>query len=154
MRPYPNPYDKKPKVTRQCPVCNHPFETNHPQKLYCSPECVKRTKDWMRGDWSRSPLATGTTGAISELKVCIDLLTKGYEVFRSVSPCCSCDVAVLRDGKLLRVEVTTGYMNPKTQHVIHCGKKATSPKYDILAVVVREGIIYTPELPSPVQSAS
>ena len=59
--------------------------------------------------YSGSGLSTGTVGAISELVVAADLLTMGYEVFRSLSPACSWDLAVLKDGKLLRIEVRTGY---------------------------------------------
>lgn len=78
---------------------------------------------------------SGTTGAIAELIVCADLLKRGFEVFRSVSPSCSCDLAIMKDKKLVRVEVTTGYVT--------AGGKITHPKqpqhfhkFDLLAVYV------------------
>ena len=41
----------------------------------------------------------GTTGAIAELVVATDLLGRGYEVFRALSPSCSGDLAVLKNGE-------------------------------------------------------
>lgn len=92
-------------------------------------------------------LPTGTAGTISELLVGVDLLKRGYEVFRALSPSCSCDLSILKDGCLLRVEVKTGYRNGATGNVI-----TTTPKdrdhFDIFAIVIRgEEIIYEPELP-------
>ena len=54
----------------------------------------------------------GTTGAISELKVCVDLMAKGYHIFRSESPCCPCDLVALKNGITLTVEVRTIARNP------------------------------------------
>ena len=90
-------------------------------------------------------MATGTTGAISELRVCVDLLARGYEVFRSVSQSCSCDIAVLKDGRLFRIEVTTGYENPHTGTLSYSPHKTEN--YDVIAVVLPEDIVFKPELP-------
>lgn len=83
---------------------------------------------------------TSATGAISELLVCADLYRHGYEVFRALCMCCSCDLVVLKYGKLLRVEVKTGGLNEN-------GKRSTLPlpdssKYDLLCVVYPDGIYY------------
>lgn len=88
-------------------------------------------------------LPTSTVGAISELRAASDLLGKGYHVFRALSPACPCDIAVLRDGKLLRIEVKTGYRTAT-------GKLYKSPahnnEFDILAMVLPDEIIYEPPL--------
>jgi hypothetical protein len=78
-------------------------------------------------------------GASSELLVCADLLLKGFEVFRSVSTNCSCDIVALKNGKLLRVESKT---------VADKGKipSADKAKFDILAVVTDGGVTYHPAL--------
>lgn len=39
------------------------------------------------------------------------LLRQGYEVFRSVSPNCTCDLIACRDGETLRVEVRVGRLS-------------------------------------------
>jgi Holliday junction resolvase-like predicted endonuclease len=82
----------------------------------------------------RSPLrylSRGNTGAVSELVVCADLLKKGYEVFRSVSPSSSCDLIVLKDGKTLTIEVRTGCVNSDGTH-----RYSGRVKASVLAVVV------------------
>jgi hypothetical protein len=85
----------------------------------------------------------GTTGAVHELMVAVDLVVRGYEVFRAVSPSCSCDLIALKGGKALRVEVKTGYLNAAGRAV--CSGNTPS-KYDLLAVVTTTEIQYTPSL--------
>lgn len=93
----------------------------------------------------RQGLSTGAVGAISELIATIDLMQRGYEVFRAVSPACSCDLAALRDGKLTRVEVRTGtrYM---TGSVSYSLAESEKHRHDVLAVVVDGEVTYTPDL--------
>jgi hypothetical protein len=93
-------------------------------------------------------LASATVGALGELLVAADLLIRGYEVFRAISPSCSCDLAILKDGKLLRVEVRTGYRTTVDPDAIAIGKKQGTHRADILAVVVHSPtrIRYEPEL--------
>jgi hypothetical protein len=91
----------------------------------------------------RPVLSSGTTGAIHEYLVTVDLLKKGYHVFRATSPSCECDLAILKDKVLSRVEVTTG--NRTTTGKLYYPRHP-SHLYDILAIVVNsEGIIYVPE---------
>ncbi len=50
----------------------------------------------------------GNRGAANELMVCTDLLTRGAEVFRSVSQHASCDIIAIwpeEGGRLERIEV-------------------------------------------------
>ena len=91
------------------------------------------------------PLAVGTVGAIHELAVSADLLRRGYAVFRALSPSCSCDLVIMKNGVLQRVEVTSG-RHTKTK--IEWLPKDPA-KFDLLAVVTRDGQIhYTPEVPA------
>ncbi len=48
---------------------------------------------------------TVNKGVISELRVEVDLLSKGYHVFRSESPGCPCDIVAIRNGECIKVEV-------------------------------------------------
>jgi hypothetical protein len=88
-------------------------------------------------------MPTGVTGAISELIVCADLLRRGFAVFRAVAQSCPCDIAVLKEGKVLRIEVTTGTLSPmgKLMFAPH-----NSENYDVLAIVVNGTITYKPEV--------
>lgn len=112
-------------VEREVFPHGHPIDVNSPIKViciqcgrqvlrrgakFCSAAC-QRKRYFAKMGILGTGLPTGTTGAISELVICCDLLRRGYEVFRSVSPSCSCDLAVLKDGKLLRIEVKSVHLN-------------------------------------------
>lgn len=89
-------------------------------------------------------LSKSQIGAASELMVAADLLSKGYEVFRSVSACGTCDLVILKDDKFSRVEVKTGY---ETGSGAVKGAQVRHPT-DILATCIPEEyrIVYTGEL--------
>jgi len=82
----------------------------------------------------KSPLGTAIIGAIGEYLVIADLLEKGYEVFYAATRTSSCDLVILNNGLLRRVEVKVN-------------QQAVFPRADILALVTSEGIIYQPDLP-------
>lgn len=91
-----------------------------------------------------SGLPTGTTGAIGELRVAVDLMQRGFEVFRAISPSCSCDLAVLHAGGLLRIEVRTGYKNKSTGKIV-TNTPRNPDRYDVHAIVVGDSVTYIPE---------
>lgn len=68
-------------------------------------------------------------------------------MFRALSPSCVCDLAVLKDAQLLRVEVTSGVLSAHGT-LMHPGKVAD--KFDLLAIYVgsEDRIIYKPDLES------
>jgi len=122
----------------KCIVCG--IETNGARgQKFCSDKC---RAEYMGKRSSWKGLATGTVGAIQELRVSVDLLSKGYEVFRALSPSCSCDLLALKDKKLVKIEVRTAYENKIG--------KLTYPKERIkaehLALALPNRIIYEPEL--------
>lgn len=123
--------------------CAKPFKSCHPHKLYCSRRCRYNAakKDFLP---IYPTLSTGTAGAIGELRVATDLLVKGFEVFRAVSPSCSCDLVTLFQGKPRRVEVRTGHYGKN--RIIYCAKPIDTGRYDILAIVLPDNIIYRPDL--------
>lgn len=127
----------------KCHTCGKPLVAKYgrgwPRK-YCSRNC--RTRAYTQ--WKRLPFASGTVGTIGELLVSADLLVKGFAVFRALSPNCPCDLAVLEQGQLLRVEVTKGTR-------ARSGKLIYSPhdskRFDLMAVWCENGqIVYMPEL--------
>lgn len=122
---------------RSCLNCKKVFYSSVHNQKYCSKICCDErsaAKDG-GGIGRRYGLTTGQVGALSELIVCADLIRKGYEVFRAVSQHCSCDLTILKDGKLQRVEVRTGYR-------LRSGKASSLPttkdqgRYDLFAIVV------------------
>lgn len=50
---------------------------------------------------------TRLMGGLSELRATIHLLQLGYEVFRAVTDCASCDLIAHREGFLWKIEVRT-----------------------------------------------
>lgn len=124
-----------------CGVCKKGYQKTYGNK-YCSEECRQINIDSRKTD--HYDLSPGTIGAINELKVCVDLMIKGFNVFRCMSPNSPHDLIISKDKELLKVEVTTGtrYINGNIQH---------SPKnhhdFDVLAIVVFPGdIIYRPDI--------
>ena len=140
-------------VIQICRTCNNgiPFTRlkRHPNTKTCSKICSElywKTRysehNFGLGD---NKLVAGTVGVIQELRVATDLLIKQYEVFHAFSPSCSCDLAILKNGQLLRVEVTTVHYSASGK-LLRARKK--DKLFDILALVFRDGrIIYQPELP-------
>ena len=134
-------------TTKLCPWCKDRFPAASRKKnaIYCSVKCGRLAYSKASGVYGHYPgMAPGTTGAIGELRVSVDLLIRGYEVFRALSPATSCDIAILKSGALLRVEVRTGYRNLKTGKILFCGARAG--RADVTAVVLPDEILYVPPL--------
>ena len=128
----------------KCP-CGVSFKTRRPNQKFHSVPCQTTHYNKSLGCQSAYPgISTGTVGAISELRVSVDLLAKGYEVFRALSPSCSCDLAVMKDSKLLRIEVRTAYRG-KSNNII---TRRSRFKADHFALVLPSEIVYEPELPA------
>jgi hypothetical protein len=112
---------------------------------WCDPSCANEyRKKLYAGQNTIWNIASGTVGAINELRVSVDLLVKGYAVFRALSPACPCDLVVLYDGRVFRVEVTTGHRSVGGN--IQYPKKDNT-RYDVLAVVVQDAIVYSTDVP-------
>ena len=88
-----------------------------------------------------SNVSVGTKGAIGEYAVCVDLLRQGWEVFKAVSPSCSCDLIIQNKDGAKRVEVRTGRTN--LYGTVNTVRKH---KADVLAIVLRDKIVYEPPL--------
>lgn len=130
-------------TSRICKGCPKLFIPSSPRQFFHSRACSDAFSEASTGR-SAIKLSSGTRGTIGELLVAADLLGKGFAVFRALSPSCACDLAILKDSKLVRVEVTTASL-------LQNGKPAYSKhdpaKYDVLALVFHNGkIIYEPEL--------
>lgn len=121
----------------KCETCGDLFVGNRKDAKFCSSKCRAGK---MAGEFKG--ISMGTVGALNELRVCVDLLSKGYDVFRSVSPNCPCDLVAAKNGRLLRVEVRTVR---GTDEKIYLTKPDPS-RYDILAMVLPSKILYQTNL--------
>lgn len=128
-----------------CLQCQRPIDADKRKHAkYCSKHC--RSKHYgERIGIIGTGLAPATTGALAELLISADLLKRGYEVFRALSPSCSCDLMVLKDGKTIRVEVKTAYRNKISGNIMRSPVKPGA--FDLVAMVIGGiEILYTPEL--------
>jgi hypothetical protein len=97
-------------------------------------------------------MVTGHRGAASELYAAADLIERGYEVFRAVSPAAKADLLIEKpDGSVERIQVRTGKrhkgINNKGTRLTYDNKG----KYDRLAVVIptEARILYIPPFEDP-----
>lgn len=140
-------YSKK----RKCKNCQKELPSN--RWAYCSHECRVEflRKKYIDQNYKEVNPYRGkntiVTGAISELRVAIDLMTKGYDVFRAISPSCPCDLAILKNGKLLRIEVRTATRSSTGKIYKTRSNNDHSENIDLFADVLPDTIFYTPQLP-------
>src|SRR5436190_19825132 len=99
-------------------TCGKPIPASRVRRRarFCTNECRKQ---WWRREYRKlnltKTLPAPTTSVIAELTVALELMQRGYEVFRSLSSASRCDLAVLMKKKLYRVEVRTAYLSPGGQ---------------------------------------
>ena len=141
-------YKPRKRTRKVCDGCQKVYYGARDDQKYCSSVCSSRSEYRRKiGENKNLDIPCSSLGALSELRVCADLLYKGYHVFRSVSPACPCDLVIIYKDKLYRVEVTTAVVT--TQGDFRHGKKdRDKEKYDILVFVLKTGEIhYEPGLP-------
>ena len=124
-----------------CKNCLASFDPKPSHKKFCCHACYMK---WYNNLKFREPpyttvLPTATVGALGELVVASDLLKRGFHVFRSLSPACPCDLAILAEQSVLvRIEVRT--VRRHRSGKLHLSRN--NIKADVLAkVVFGEGII-------------
>lgn len=137
-----------------CAQCGTAFDApvkprGSPQR-YCSSACAKRDYAQRRHPLvNATGLPTSTVGAMHEMVVATDLMRRGYHVFRALSPSAPCDLAILKDTRLIRVEVRTGQRRLDGTITCHVQPKDIG-RSDILAIVLNgeNAVTYRPDLPS------
>lgn len=126
-----------------CIRCNEPIPDarrrgrNRERLMYCSTRCAAGS----RRVTTRLDLPPATVGAVSELVASADLMRQGFAVFRAMSPACSCDLLILCDGIVQRVEVRTGQrlVNGNFSFPL---RHTDAGRFDILAVVIENTDVY------------
>lgn len=128
---------KAETLLRQCMIETFPLRAKAPDA---------RSKDIERfvaehADISAGIILRSAVGAASELLVCVDLMNRGYEVFRALCPHASVDLLAMKDGAVYKVQVKTGKLTNRSRLLISL--RHDIGRYDLLAVVVRDhGIFY------------
>ena len=122
---------------RICKNCGKEFSYYIAAQKYCNVNCRKKPNQAQYPGINRT-----NAGAVSELLVCADLLKKGFEVFRSVSPVASCDLIVKKNNIIYDVEVKS--FSPNTDNGIKLLYSQIRAKW--LAYVDKGKINYYPDL--------
>jgi hypothetical protein len=124
---------------RACDGCGKMFAPVSSRHRFHSWQCQRATLRTLPGE----KRATGETGAISELAASVDLMIRGYEVFRALSPHASCDLIAISPGSLLRIEVRSarigkhgGLSFPKSDR-----SRDGLPAFDHYAIVTYDGTV-------------
>ena len=130
---------------RNCPHCNASFifPNNKRKKTYCSDECCKAASAARHGVKRYTGiLDTGTVGAMNELRVCADLMRRGFDVYRAQAPRSKADLVIVRDCKCYLVAVKTA------QRSVYTGKiwvPREQNRHDIFAMAFPDEIVYHDE---------
>ena len=95
--------------TKACSVCSKQYYGRE-NSVTCSHICREERFKKKFGRYSDKSIPSGTVGAMSELAVSMDLMKKGYSVFRALSPACFCDVIAVKGEQVLKIEIRTGYI--------------------------------------------
>lgn len=136
-------------MTATCMHCGQTMAAPAKHQRFCSKECRTKARQQQYGkelDFKQGLRPASTTGAISELTAAADLLRRGYHVFRSVAPNSPCDLVILKDDRLQKVEVTTGSRTGFGK-LCYPGKTGSNYSFDVLAVVEHDGkVTYLPLL--------
>lgn len=132
---------------KQCIECGvgfapHPMSSNKQggfTQKYCSNKC--RTEK-LSSPW-RGILSTSNVGAMAEILVCADLLSRQYEVYRNVSPNGINDVVAYKEGQYYGIDVKSGY---RKNDKLYPYSKNYKSDYRAIVIHRTKEIIYQPEL--------
>jgi hypothetical protein len=127
--------------TKKCKNCGENIRvTERSTRVFCSEDCRRAGayEDKTLG------LSAGTVGAYSELIASADLLRRGYEVYRAVSPTCSSDLVAIKDGKRLTIEVRTARRS--RTGTLHYSTRSFRSDHYALVEVAASKVTYEPPL--------
>lgn len=131
------------KHNKVCRLCKEPFKGWWNQKT--CPVCLRERRIKLKpaAEACKPRLATATVGTIAELKVAVDLMSRGFDVFRAMSPASPCDLMAMKEGRQFDIEVRTAVRNPVTGKIY---RHLKGVKAMWIAHVIGDEIIYEPEL--------
>ena len=125
-----------------CIVCGKLARSVSGKVEFCSSEC--REIHYFGNDPEKG-LGVSLIGPIHEYQVTVDLLRRGWHVYKSVTHTGPVDLIASKKGILLKVEVTKAKRNKVTGKVTFSPHNET--KYDVLALSFSDGKVeYIPEL--------
>ena len=131
------------KICTHCGKSYKSSPTRGGVQKYCSKKCQLA---FVYGNGVLpNKIPPGTVGALSELIASADLMRKGFEVYRALSPASSCDVLAIKGKKVFTFEVRTGYKSTDGKRIT---VNRTNQRAENLIIVIRgtNEIVYEPEI--------
>lgn len=129
----------------ECRECGQPIQSARAQKKqvrFCSDEC--RGKFWRKQKGSGAlGVSSQTVAEIHRLLAAADLMKRGYQVFRALSPDYDCAFVVSVAGQWRLVGVRVGYAGEGGAVPLN---KPPEGAFDLLAIVTSLGVFYQPPL--------
>lgn len=141
---------RRPKTTRETKVClydvcSRSFMQRDNRHIFCTKSCSNNYHKKEKNGVKDTFLSKGSIGAVGELRVATELLSKGFDVFRAVSQSATCDLIAVKDNRMIRLEVRTGSYTVDGR-VNFPKKKKDTGRSEHYAVVLPDKIQYIPEL--------
>jgi len=129
-------------ATRNCKMCGQVFIPTTHHHLYCSEKCNHKYHDEVVPNCYPGA-STMVKGEVSEHLVIIDLLLRGWHVFKPVSFGCGFDYIAMRAGTMYKIEVKLGHKRRRNGKLEVVLAKTENPQYDVIATVWDNQIFYS-----------
>jgi hypothetical protein len=130
-----------------CKQCGKPLVGGRSNRRYCDKDCLHayHSAAWHSAN-PKSPVSQLKTGAVAEcnlLRVCLDLLKRSehIQLYRALFPGQDANLVATSWGSTWSIEVVSGNRTAKGK-IMHAKRHE---KYDVLAVVLGDEIVYQPE---------
>lgn len=126
-----------------CEHCGENYTKQTKRQRFCTPKCSSAYGFEVYVPAYGDGLTVQTKGAISELRVAVDLLARGFHVYRSMSSTAPWDLVVaIPSGKLVRIEVKSSAVNKNGSVSAYTEKNV----YDVVCYATRDSLVYIPPL--------
>jgi len=128
--------------TRDCKECGQTFIPTTHHHMFCSVKCNHsfHEKNMPGCFLGASKVVKGEVG---ELQVVIDLLLRGWHVFRPMCFGCGFDFLITRGDEIRKVEVKIAHKSCKGGALQINLRKTNNPQYDVVATVWHREILYS-----------
>lgn len=104
-------YTKKELQDLICDSCGKEYKSRYIKSRFCSSICRHdfwNNKTRVGQTVASDTVSRSTVGAIAELRVCCDLMSNGFSVYKSISPNCFSDIVAIKGESIYQIEVRTG----------------------------------------------
>lgn len=124
----------KARNNKKCPTCGKEFKARRSNQIYCNSKCTPGNQLERKIKSNLDHISPGTVGAIAELLVSIDLMKRGYTVYRALSPASYSDILAVKGSIILHVEVRTAtyYLKEDGSRNLVYGKAKLGNKFLVI----------------------